>query len=114
MAGKYRRSTLEIKVEILRFAQEPIVPTRLMYSCNLSWKSLQAFVGELISAGLLEALISEEPKISGIKPEEVVFDGRSKIKYVLSEKGRKVLIHYKRTEASLKPLEKLPSSPKTS
>ncbi len=48
-----RRSREAIVACILKLCKEPITITRIVYQCNLNFKSTRAQVNKLISAGLL-------------------------------------------------------------
>jgi predicted transcriptional regulator len=48
------RERLQIFVEILHLCQEPQVKTRVMYQTNLSYKTLQQYLPQLIEFKLLE------------------------------------------------------------
>jgi predicted transcriptional regulator len=49
-----RRGRLQIFAEILNFCQEPQVKTRIMYKTNISYKTLQKCLLELLGFELLE------------------------------------------------------------
>ena len=48
-----RRSRLETKLDILRYCEKEMKPTRLMYAVNMSWRPLQRYVEDLIARGLI-------------------------------------------------------------
>jgi predicted transcriptional regulator len=78
-----RRSKFQLSVEVLEcIRQGEEKPTRIMYNCNLSWKSLKEILENLCQQDLLE-----ESVIPGKK--------RSKRKYIITVKGENVLKYYR-------------------
>jgi len=78
-----RRSKFQLSVEVLGCIQQgEEKPTRIMYNCNLSWKSLKEILENLKKQGLIE-----ERLISGKK--------RSKRHYDITLKGENVLNYYR-------------------
>ena len=78
-----RRSKFQLSVEVLDSIKNgETKPTRIMYSCNLSWKSLKDILGNLTEQGLLD-----EEIIQGKK--------RSKKHYSITLKGENVLKYYR-------------------
>jgi len=78
-----RRSKFQLSVEVLECIQQgEEKPTRIMYNCNLSWKSLKEILDNLTEQGLLE-----ESVIPGKK--------RSKRQYEITMKGENVLKYYR-------------------
>ena len=78
-----RRSKFQLSVEVLDSIKNgETKPTRIMYSCNLSWKSLKDILGNLVEQTLLE-----EEIIQGKK--------RSKKHYSITLKGENVLKYYR-------------------
>ncbi|MBT3285533.1 hypothetical protein HN807_05205 [Candidatus Bathyarchaeota archaeon] len=78
-----RRSKFQLSVEVLdNIKNGETKPTRIMYSCNLSWKSLKG-----ILANLTEQLLIEEQVVEGKK--------RSKKLYYITPKGENVLKYYR-------------------
>ena len=78
-----RRSKFQLSVEVLENIKNgETKPTRIMYSCNLSWKSLKD-----ILSNLTEQLLLEERVVSGKK--------RSKKLYHITPKGENVLKYYR-------------------
>lgn len=78
-----RRSKFQLSVEVLDcIKQGETKPTRIMYNCNLSWKSLKDILENLIHQELLEETI-----IPGKK--------RSKRQYGITYKGENVLKYYR-------------------
>jgi predicted transcriptional regulator len=57
-------------------------PTRIMYNCNLSWKSLKDILENLTEQGLLEETVVQGKK-------------RSKRQYDITLKGENVLKYYR-------------------
>ena len=75
-----RRSKFEIYLDILTQVKSGVnLPTRIMYSTNLSWLSLNQVMKQLVSHDLLE----EHNDESG--------DRRTKTTYRVTEKGEKFL-----------------------
>lgn len=78
-----RRSKFQLSVEVLENIKNgETKPTRIMYSCNLSWKSLKD-----ILANLSEQQLLKEQVIPGKK--------RSKKLYRITPKGENVLKYYR-------------------
>jgi len=79
-----RRSRFEIYLDLLRVIRNVHQPTRIMYSSNLSWVSLQECLDRLLELDL-------------IRVEEVANTSRKKL-YYLSDKGKKMLDYFRRVE----------------
>jgi predicted transcriptional regulator len=78
-----RRSKFEILVDILTQIKKGVsLPTRIMYSTNLSWKPLNQMLESLVSQGLVEEF-SEHGE-----------DKRSRKTYRITEKGDTVLGYF--------------------
>ncbi len=78
-----RRSKFQLSVEVLDCIKKgEEKPTRIMYNCNLSWKSLKEILDNLSDQGLLEEII-----VPGKK--------RSKRQYSITLKGENVLKYYR-------------------
>ena len=80
-----RRSKFKMSIEVLEtISQGEHRPTRLMYACNLSWRSINDVLGLLEAKGYIEDLSGEERRkhlsITG-KGTEVLdyFDGLDKL-----------------------------------
>ena len=78
-----RRSKFQLSVEVLsQIKQGERKPTRIMYSANLSWKSLKEILDSLVSQGLIEEeLVGRSSK-------------RAKKRYEITDKGENVLEYY--------------------
>ena len=78
-----RRSKFQLSVEVLsQIKQGEHKPTRIMYSANLSWKSLKEILDSLVSQGLIEEeLVGRSSK-------------RAKKRYEITAKGENVLEYY--------------------
>jgi len=78
-----RRSKFQLSVEVLsQIKQGERKPTRIMYSANLSWKSLKEILDSLVSQELVEEeLVGRSSK-------------RAKKRYMITEKGENVLEYY--------------------
>ena len=96
-----RRVSLEIKVEILRNASEPITITNLLYATRITYVNVKRFVEDLVQKGLLVIVDPAEfdrqrgghldrvgPWLG--KPKL----GRIRAYYQLSEKGGEILRLY--------------------
>ncbi len=58
-----RRSRLQISIEILNaISSGEQKPTRLMYACNLSWKSIRDSLGLLVAKGYVDELSENEKR----------------------------------------------------
>jgi len=79
MIERHRRSRAEIYLELMKNCIEPILPTKLMYAGNLSYKVLKQYLVKMIEHGYIVAV-------------DVSNDCRSKCKYVITAKGL-TLIH---------------------
>ena len=76
-----RRSRLEIYFDILRVVERGVdKPTKIMYSTNLSWKTLNQILSLLISRGFLR----EEP----VKTSK---------RYHITKKGHNALSYHRRS-----------------
>jgi predicted transcriptional regulator len=77
-----RRSRLEITLNILSIVRKgKDKPTNITYAANLSWKSTQRILSNLVVQGLIEMRITS---------------GLSKKRYMITEKGVNVLDYYKK------------------
>ena len=78
-----RRSKFQLSVEVLgQIKKGEKKPTRIMYSANLSWKSLKEILESLVSQGLVEeVVVSRSSK-------------RAKKRYEITVKGENVLQYY--------------------
>ena len=78
-----RRSKFQLSVEVLgQIKRGEKKPTRIMYSANLSWKSLKEILESLVSQGLVnEIVVSRSSK-------------RAKKRYDITAKGENVLQYY--------------------
>ena len=78
-----RRSKFQLSVEVLDSIKNgEKKPTRIMYSCNLSWKNLKDILANLSEQGLLDEEIIQSKK-------------RSKKHYSITLKGENVLKYYR-------------------
>jgi predicted transcriptional regulator len=93
-----RRSKLEIYIDILeQIRSGTVIPTRIMYGANLSWKPLQQILKSLVHQDLItECAIDDDDK-------------RTKKAYQLTEKGVNVLKYFNKA----KELVEMDSLPKT-
>ena len=82
-----RRSKFEIYIDILALIKGGVaLPTRIMYSANLSWKPLCQILKSLVAQGLVE-----EHSMDG-------GDKRTKKIYGITEKGDNVLRYFNRAK----------------
>jgi len=89
-----RRSKFEIYIDILtEIKSGTVIPTRIMYGANLSWKPLKQILMTLTAQGL----INEQSMGDG--------DKRTKKAYAVTEKGENVLKYFNRAKGLLE-LEK--------
>ena len=92
-----RRSKLEIYVDIMEEIRSGnILPTKIMYAANLSWKPLQQMLKSLVNQELIEELGADER------------DQRSNKVYHITEKGQNVLQYFGKVKWVLekkKPIE---------
>ena len=92
-----RRSKLEIYVDILaEIKSGNILPTKIMYATNMSWKPLQQMLKSLINQELIVELESNGR------------DQRSNIFYSITEKGNHVIEYFGKIECVIekkKPIE---------
>ena len=84
-----RRSRLEVMLGILSAVRDGIdKPTRIMYAINQSWTPTQRMLSNLVEQGIVELRIA-----SG--------NGSSKKRYVITEKGVKVLDYFEKANEIL-------------
>lgn len=82
-----RRSKLEIYIDILEEVNNGVViPTRIMYGANLSWKPLQQILKSLTNQELIVEYTTEDG------------DRRTKKAYKLTEKGTNVLRYFNKAK----------------
>jgi predicted transcriptional regulator len=82
-----RRSRFEIYVDVLtEIMSGSQKPTKIMYGANLSYKPLKDILQSLLDQGLIE---EEGGKIK---------DKRTKVKYVLTQKGLNVVRYYSKAK----------------
>jgi predicted transcriptional regulator len=80
-----KRSRLEIYLDVLRVIKRGVrKPTRIMYSCNLSWKPLQ----EILTSMINQELVSNE-RI------------RNANRYDVTEKGVRILKYFNMIEKEM-------------
>ncbi len=82
-----RRSKLEIYIDILEEINNGvIIPTRIMYGANLSWKPLQTILDSLTNQELIEEYVTDDG------------DKRTKKAYKLTDKGVNVLRYFNKAK----------------
>lgn len=78
-----RRSKFQLSIEVLKQIKEgERKPTRIMYSANLSWKSLKEILTSLTEQGLVDEIILKKGK------------KRARRRYKITSKGENVLKYY--------------------
>ncbi len=89
-----RRSRLEIVLSVLSVvADGSDKPTHIMYATNMSWHSTQKILSKLVELGLLKVEHSQDR-------------GRSKRRYMITEKGIKIIDYYDKAK-EIMPIEKI-------
>jgi len=89
-----RRSKFEIYIDILNEIKSgTVIPTRIMYGANLSWKPLKQILKNFISNGLIVEQSSDDG------------DKRRRRAYALTEKGDNVLRYFSKAKGLME-LEK--------
>lgn len=84
-----RRSMLDIVLDVLSVVREGVnKPTRIMYAANLSWRPTQRILKMMVDRGLLRVVETEG-------------DGRTKRRYVITERGLNVLKYFERAKELL-------------
>ncbi len=84
-----RRSMLDIVLDVLSVVREGVdKPTRIMYAANLSWRPTQRILKMMVDRGLLKVIEAEG-------------DGRTKRRYVITERGLNVLEYFERAKELL-------------
>jgi predicted transcriptional regulator len=85
-----RRSKFEIYIDILtEIKGGTVIPTRIMYGANLSWKPLKQILRTLTTQGLIvEQSMGNDDK-------------RTKRAYALTERGENVLKYFNRAKGLL-------------
>jgi predicted transcriptional regulator len=85
-----RRSKFEIYIDILtEIKSGTVIPTRIMYGANLSWKPLK----QILKTLTVQGLIAEQSMGNG--------DKRTKKAYALTERGDNVLKYFNRAKGLL-------------
>jgi predicted transcriptional regulator len=84
-----RRSRLEVMLNVLSAVRDGSdKPTRIMYASNLSWKPSQMMLSYLVEQGLVELMI-------------IATSGKSRKRYVITEKGVNVLDYFEKANEVL-------------
>lgn len=91
-----RRSKLEIYIDILeQIRSGTVIPTRIMYGANLSWKPLQQILKSLVHQDLIiECAVDDHDK-------------RTRMAYQLTDKGVNVLKYFNKAK-ELVEMDKVP------
>ena len=77
-----RRSKLELQLIILSAIEDGVdKPTRIMYAANMSWKPVQKILSRLVEQGLIVVMTNSKRE-------------QSKRRYVITEKGSKILTFF--------------------
>jgi len=89
-----RRSKLEIVLIVLSGIADGLdKPTHIMYAANMSWKSTQKILSQLVEQGLLEVEYNQDK-------------GRSNRRYGITEKGINIIDYFEKAR-EIMPVEKL-------
>ncbi len=84
-----RRSMLDIVLDVLSVVRDGVdKPTRIMYAANLSWRPTQRILKMMVERGLLKVVETEG-------------DGRTKRRYLITERGLNVLEYFERAKELL-------------
>lgn len=92
-----KRSNFEMSLEVLEIIEKNNVPTRIMFTANMSWNRFMGIITGLKSVGLVKETILKRIATPGrmvsYNDEEDVWktDKRVQRRYSLTEKGMKVL-----------------------
>jgi len=79
-----RRTRLEIILTILSNIMDGLdKPTRIMYATNMSWAPTQKILSNMVEQDLIKVSINTK-------------NGRSKKRYVITEKGIKVIDYFEK------------------
>ncbi len=77
-----RRSKFQLSVEVLKQIKDgECKPTRIMYSANLSWKSLKEILGSLSEQGLVDEIVLSKGKKRTRRIYEITSKGESVLRY---------------------------------
>ncbi len=86
-----RRSKFEIYIDIMsQIKNGVVIPTRIMYNANLSWKPLKEILNTLCLQGVID-------EVSGDGD-----DKRTKKNYILTEKGENILRYFNKAKGLMK------------
>jgi len=84
-----RRSMLDIVLDVLSVVRDGVdKPTRIMYAANLSWRPTQRILKMMVERGLLKVVETEG-------------DGRTKRRYLITERGLNILEYFERAKELL-------------
>ena len=77
-----KRSTLDIQMELVKGANTPISPTRLMYNCNVNYRTFHRLLNQCIACNFI-SILQKDPQ-----------DGRNRFKVQSTDLGKKSLNVY--------------------
>ena len=82
-----RRSRFELYIAVLtEIMNGSTKPTKIMYGANMSYKPLQEILQSLLEQGLID------------ESDKKIKDKRTKVKYVLTQKGVNVVKYYSKAK----------------
>jgi len=82
-----RRSRFELYIAVLtEIMNGSTKPTKIMYGANMSYKPLQEILQSLVEQGLID------------ESDKKIKDKRTKVKYVLTQKGVNVVKYYSKAK----------------
>lgn len=82
-----RRSRFELYIAVLtEIMKGSTKPTKIMYGANMSYKPLQEILQSLLEQGLID------------ESNKKIKDKRTKVKYVLTQKGVNVVKYYSKAK----------------
>jgi predicted transcriptional regulator len=82
-----RRSRFELYIAVLtEIMNGSTKPTKIMYGANMSYKPLQEILQSLLEQGLID------------ESNKKIKDKRTKVKYVLTQKGVNVVKYYSKAK----------------
>lgn len=92
---RLKRSRLEMSLEVFNIIEKKTIPTRAMFTANLSWDRFTRILEGLKAVGLVKETILKgvsAPGRVGLSEEDCLCKtGRLQRRYAVTEKGVKVL-----------------------
>ena len=77
-----KRSTLDIQMELVEKSNAPIVPTKLMYSCNLNYRTFHRLLDKCLACKFL-SILKQDPQ-----------NGRNRFRVQSTDLGKEALKFY--------------------